>query len=320
MVLLCGSNYDYANQQSSIVSVSSSSTTLTVQNTEGFTNGDYILINPGSETSEITKVNATISSNTAMTVTTLKFTHAIGEMIYRLPYNQMKFYECSTATGTYAYVTSSAIEMTYSMPYTNYNYTTGNKDYYWKRTFYNSTTTTESDIALADYWQTNDEYQTITPTVLRVFLQFDTEDFPNDKDMEILIDIARRQVTLDVSTSNVDILYIANLLMSKVLILRALATKSVAKGYVTVNVQGRAITKAYQEFVLEAENTYEEYQTFIRRNLTSEVSKTDFMTDSDYVAPEVRQEMLDTMQGTSNAMYLSSYSRIFYGRRRRTVL
>ena len=101
MVLLRGLNYDYSGQQSSKINTAASAaaTTLVVENTEGFSDDDYLLINPGNEQSEIVRINDTVSSDTSLTVTALKFAHAVGEKVFRMPFNQMKFYECSTEDG-----------------------------------------------------------------------------------------------------------------------------------------------------------------------------------------------------------------------------
>ena len=318
MVLLNGLNYDYTNQQSTKITaqIGTGSTEIKVENTEGFANNDYFVIDPGTEKSEIIKIT-TVTANLTFTTAAAKFKHEIGARLYRLPYNQMKFYYCSTATGTYTYITDSAKEMQYTNIFTNYSYASGTAALYYKRTFYNATTTVESDIAEADYWQTGDEELYITPEELRTLLQFGKNDYPNPEDMFTIIKTAQRKINLDVSTSNSDILYLASFLLSKSMVMRALATKAVSKGYITINVEGRNITKAHQELVLEAENTMKEYQAFIRDNGRTEVSSTNFMNDTTIISPEVRQKYIDNWTGTQNGIDADYPYTQYYGRRSR---
>ena len=104
--------------------------------------------------------------------------------------------------------------------------------------------------------------------------------------------------------------------LAKSFVLRGLATKSVAKGYVTVNAEGRQITKSFQELVLEAENTEEEYKSFLINNGRTEVSKTDFFDDTTVIDNDTRQETIDLMTGTQNIMDHDASKRTF-GRRKR---
>lgn len=302
MVLLRGLNYDFTGQTygETAYPVGIGDTTLRMINTEGFTTNDYILFEPGTERSEIIKVSS-VTNSTTMVISAFTFAHDSGLKVFRMPYNQMKFYSCATATGTYALITSSTKNMNYADIYTTHEYVPAATDLYFKRTFYNSTTTTESDISIAEYWETNDEELYITPEEMRVFMQLSVNDKPNSDDIRTIIRMAQDNVDLDCDTSNEKILRIATFMMAKFYILRALATKSISKGYVTVNAEGRTITKAYQELVLEAENTFNEYKDFINDNLRSEVTKTNFLNDTSIIDSDVRQNFLDIMDGVSNA-------------------
>lgn len=318
MVLLSGLNYNYASQQMTILTaqIGIGSTIIKVQNTEGFVDDDYFVIDPKSENAEIIKIT-TKDDDFTFTSAAAKFKHAIGTKLFRLPYNQMRFYDCADAFGTYLLIVGSTTEMSYANIFTNYNYPSGSGALYYKRTFYNETTLVESEIAEADYWQTNDEKLYISPEELRVFLQFDENDYPNPKDMASLIKIAQKQIDLDVNTSNPNILYLASMMLSKFYVLRALATKSLAKGYISINVDGRNITKASQELVLDAENTLKEYQAFVRNNTRSETGQTNFMDDTTLVDPETRAAIIDNWTGTSNAMQEGYPQGNLYGTRRR---
>lgn len=302
MVLLRGLNYDFTGQTygETAFPVGIGDTTLRLINTEGFAANDYILFEPGTERSEIIKVTS-VTDATTLVVSAFVFAHSTGIRVFRMPYNQMRFYAASTATGTYTLITSSTKNMNYADIYTTHDFVPSATQLFFKRTFYNSTSLVESDIALSQYWETSDEELYITPEEVRVLMQLGVNDKPSSDDLKTLIRMAQDNVDLDCSTSDEKILRIATFYMAKVYILRALATKSVSKGYVTVNAEGRTITKAYQELVLEAENTMNEYKQFINDNLRLEVTKTNFMNDTTIIDADVRQNFLDILDGVSNA-------------------
>ena len=322
MVLLRGLNYDYSVQQNSQLTaalVSGSGTAVAVDNTEGFAINDYILINPREETAEIAKVAAVPSDVSLSTTSTLKFAHSNNEWVYRLPYNQMVFYECDTVSGTYTAITSGSItEMSFTDVFTTNEYEDGDADYYFKRIFKNETTGSVSDIDLSESWQTNDELFYVTPAEMRTLLQLGPNDPPSPADMATILTLAQDNVDLDVNSSSSTILRIALFLKGKSDILRALGTKALSKGYITINIEGRQITKAWQELVLEAENTTQEYNKFILNNGNrTEVTKTDFLDDTTAISSTTRREVLDLWQGTQNIIDLESYARTTYGRKRR---
>ena len=89
MTLLEGLNYDFSGQERTFIlePVGKGNTTLKVDNTAGLANNDYLVINPGSEISEIVKIGATVAANTVLTISATKFNHSTKEKVYRLPYN-----------------------------------------------------------------------------------------------------------------------------------------------------------------------------------------------------------------------------------------
>jgi len=315
MVLLKGKNYDFTGQVNVQLTEKAGigSTTLKITNNDGFADNDYIVIEPYTSRAEIVKISS--STITSFTVAATQFAHDINSKIWRLPYNQIRFYESSESGGTFTVVTDSTIDMDYRSNYTNFGYAAGDEAYYFKRTFYNSTSTAESDIDIATQWQNNDEYYYVNPEELRTFLQFGENDYPTLDDMRYFIKVAQININLDVDSSNEDILFFATLLYAKSLVLRGLATKSVAKGYITVNAEGRNITKAYQELVLEAENTESEYKAFLDRNTRREATKTNFMDDTTQVTSLTRQDFIDWMNGTSNAIESESGFRFGFSSR-----
>jgi len=302
MVLLEGLNYDYSGQETSflIEKIGIGETTLQVDNTEGFTDDDYLILDPGNEICEIVRINAVVSSNQSLTITATKFAHEANVKVYRTPYNKMHFYESSTATGTYSLIVGSETEMTFATKHTNFS--GGTAGYYYKRIFYNDTSSATSLLSDTVYWQTDDEELYITPEELRIMLQFGENDYPNKEDLRFIIRVAMKKITLDLDTSNENILFIATMLLAKTYTLRGLASRSVSKGYVHINAEGRSITKAYQELVLAAENTFQEYKEFIVANNRTEAQSTQFMDDTTMINSWTRAEIIGMMQGQTNAV------------------
>jgi hypothetical protein len=302
MVLLRALNYDFSAQEVSDITtdVKAGVITISVLNSTGFSVNDYLIIEPYTERAEIVQI-ASKAGNTGLTLASVcKFSHRTAARLFRVPFNQVRYYSASIVSGPYTLIVAADTEMDYSDIFTVYSYSAGTSAMFFKRTFYNSTSLVESDIAVSDYWQTSDEELIITPQELRVYMQFDKNDYPNEADMRTIIRMAQDQLTLDAATTDQRILRIGLFMLSKWYVLRGLATRSISKGYITINAEGRVITKAYQEFVLEAENTIEEYKGFLISNLRHETSSTNFMTKGDIDA-ETRQNIIDRMQGTSNA-------------------
>ena len=316
MVLLKGLNYDVSNQQKTKLSVycASGATTLNVDSTTGFPATGYLVLDNKTESAEIVSFSAITTST--ITVSATIFQHSAGIDVYLLPYNQMKFYSSSEPDGTYTYITASATQMTYDQPYTNFDYAAGTTSLYYKRTFYNSTSMAESDISVSDYWQVNLDQNLVTADELRIFLQFDENDYPKPGDMQAIIKIASKQTYFDLGIANPQVTYFAQLILSKYYVLSGLASRALAKGYIQLNAEGRQIIKAYNELAKEAENAKKEYEQFLFNNARTETSKTDFMTEMDD-GGETRQNIIDIQTGFQNAEDYGRYYKYSYGFRSR---
>ena len=158
-----------------------------------------------------------------------------------------------------------------------------------------------------------------TEEELRTYLQFDNNDYPTNTDLRFFIKFAMKNITLDLDSSNENVLFIATLLFSKAHVLRGLATRSVRTGYVQVNAEGRTITKAYQELVLEAENTIQEYKEFILKVGRREATSTNYMNDTTVIDSWTRQEIIDLMNGTNDALdHQSGYRYSYFWRGHRS--
>lgn len=129
-----------------------SSVALTVLNNDSFAQNDYVVIGePGSEKAELQQI-ASVSGNSTITVSTLKFAHKKGERITKYRFNQRKFYGATSEDGSYTELTSDGSPKTIQvddpqgtlLEYTASLYT------YFKATYYNAHNGDETDIDDAD--------------------------------------------------------------------------------------------------------------------------------------------------------------------------
>lgn len=109
---------------------------LTVLNTDGFSEDDYIVIRQiGDEQAELHKVSS-VSSNSLNLNSTLSFSHHVGAEIFIIPYNQIEVSRKLTASSDWTVLTTIDIEP--DSLQTVYEDTQGQTSYYYKVRFYNS--------------------------------------------------------------------------------------------------------------------------------------------------------------------------------------
>lgn len=129
-----------------------SSVVLNVTSKEGIAVNDYIEVGvEGTATAEICQVSAV--TETTLTVTTLLNAHLQDEPVIKYRYNKRKFYGSLTSTGSFSELTGSGspIAIVVTNPQgTILEYSGGEGYTYFKSTYFNSTTTDESNIADAD--------------------------------------------------------------------------------------------------------------------------------------------------------------------------
>lgn len=315
MALLRGRNYDYSGEVTAFLTQNSfkENTSLYISNTTGINNGDFIVISPKTPYAEIVQVTEDPETS-KLIITALKFNHRSGDFIYRVSYNQMRFYGSTEESGPFTNLIDT-VDMNYTDNYTNHYYEGPYK--FFKRTFYNSEESKESDIALGDTWVTSDEDLIITEQELRSFLQFEVDDWPSANDLRFFIKTATIRLNLDSPSRNPDYLFIGALLISKSYVLRALATKAIAKGYIQVNTEGRTVTKAYQEIVLEAERVHQEYKEFMVSIGRREATSTKPISNTNRATEYSRQEIINILNSGNNAQNIDFSRRYsyFWGRR-----
>lgn len=126
-----------------------SNVTLKLINNTGAALNAYTVIGwEGNELAELQQVNDTVYPGTDIRVETLKFNHKKGEPVTIYRYNQRKFYGSVTEGGPYYALTSYGSPKAISVDnpqgtQIEYNGTEGYL--YFKATYYNSTTTEETD-------------------------------------------------------------------------------------------------------------------------------------------------------------------------------
>ncbi len=125
-------------------SVSATGTALTVKNNDRFSDNDWILVGEmGHERSEIVQVNGAVTKGTAITTDALTFDHDNNTPIYKIDYNQVRFYKSTTGSGgSYSVVSTQEIDVDNKDLQTVYDDATGTSASYYKVDFYNSQTTT----------------------------------------------------------------------------------------------------------------------------------------------------------------------------------
>jgi len=124
-------------------SVSASGTSLKVKNDAGFATNQYAQIgSTGLEKTEL-KLISSVGSN-ALTISATEFDHPTDTPIFGLLYNQIKIYRSITgATGTFTLLATVDIDV--DREETIYKDTGGTSAHAYKTTFYNSTTSLESE-------------------------------------------------------------------------------------------------------------------------------------------------------------------------------
>ena len=115
---------------------------ITVDDNNRLVQNDYIFAGLiGKAKSEIFKVNAAVTLGTVIQADALTFPHNIGTPLYKIPYNQVKFYYAETIAGDKTLLDTLDIDA--DSEFTTYIDTVHTSGYFFF-TLYNSTTATET--------------------------------------------------------------------------------------------------------------------------------------------------------------------------------
>jgi len=124
-------------------SAAGSAVNLTIDDNSDIAQNDYMFFGEvGKPKSEIFKVNAAVTAGTVIQADTLVFSHGVGTPLYRVPYNQVKFYRAETLGGDKSLLATVSIDA--DNEFTTHIDTTNTTGYLFF-TLYNSTTAAESD-------------------------------------------------------------------------------------------------------------------------------------------------------------------------------
>ncbi len=118
-------------------------TTLTVQNIEGFSINNYLVLGTlGQEGTELVQVHAsTAPTGSTITLTgAISFNHAINTPVTYIPFNQVALYSSTTKGSGYAIV-GSATALEVDQGYTEINDSAGTTSTWYKTRYYYSTAT-----------------------------------------------------------------------------------------------------------------------------------------------------------------------------------
>src|SRR3989304_7940792 len=123
--------------------IAAAATAITVKNTSSFASSDYIQLGEtGAEKTEIVKITTVTAPTSFAVVTATAYAHGVDTPIYGLLYNQVKFYRSIDGGVTYSLLATT--DITPDSATTIYNDTNAVATYYYKSSFYNSTSTLES--------------------------------------------------------------------------------------------------------------------------------------------------------------------------------
>lgn len=124
-------------------------TSIAVKNADRFALNDRIMIGEmGSEKTEVVTVTAGATDGSTLTIGSTVFSHEADTPIYRLRFDQVKFYRSTTgSSGTYSVVSTQNLDVDNANLTTIYDDVSGLASYYYKISVYNSVSAVESSLS-----------------------------------------------------------------------------------------------------------------------------------------------------------------------------
>lgn len=121
-------------------------TTISVKNSDRFAANDRIMIGEmGQEKTEVVTVSSVNANGNDIVVGATVFSHSADDPVYKLRFDQVKFYRSTTtSTGTYTVISTQNLDVDNADLSTFYDDTTGTSAYFYKTTVYHSISTLES--------------------------------------------------------------------------------------------------------------------------------------------------------------------------------
>lgn len=165
-----------------------SAVTLILLNNDGFSDDSYIVIGrEGSEKVELQQIDGAVTAGSDVVVATLRFDHKKGEPVTLYRYNQRKFYGALTKTGSYSELTTdgSPKDIQVDDPQgTILEYTQADGFLFFKSTYYNETTTDETDTADSEAVEADESKRYTSLYQIRVQAGLTQNPFINDGRIE----------------------------------------------------------------------------------------------------------------------------------------
>ncbi len=111
--------------------VTATDTSTEVENTEGYTSGDYVVFgHPGEEKTEIVLLTGVTGNTTLNHTTGPVYDHPVRTPIYQIKYNQIEIYRAGSQGGAYSLI--ATIDITLDEDYTIYDDTAGDTSSWYK--------------------------------------------------------------------------------------------------------------------------------------------------------------------------------------------
>lgn len=128
--------------------LASGATALIVKNNDRFATTQAVLIGEmGEERSELNTTSGITGKNSITIDVATNFNHNADDPVYKLEYNQVKFYKSATLTGTYTVLATVDIDVDNHDKVTRYDDATALTTDYYKIQYYNSETTVTSELS-----------------------------------------------------------------------------------------------------------------------------------------------------------------------------
>lgn len=118
---------------------------IAVKNADRFALNDRIMIGEmGEEKTEVVTCTAAATDGSTLTIGATVFPHEADTPVYKLRFDQAKFYRASSLTGTYSAISTQNLDVDNANLTTIYDDTAGLSSNYYKMTLYHSVSTLES--------------------------------------------------------------------------------------------------------------------------------------------------------------------------------
>ena len=207
-------------------------------------------------------------------------------------------YRADAFDGTYIEIGRVAL------PESDYFDAGGDTTSYYKIAYYDS----QGDVtgSQSDYFQAQVSNRVVTstlyvtPSEVRRFMVFDKEDPPSDEEMLRIIESAH--IPLEQDKGNISATAEPNkvkflaLLISASFVCRSLAAKSISKGYISINLEGVNINKAFDALNQMSDRFYQSYLDQLAKD-TIDFTTTKFLEG---VNVDTVGEIRDIMNGVSD--------------------